>query len=1343
MRGKYFTYFAIVVLGTIGRSAEQILPAKADQLNAGLLQSVLNDNAPVTLTRIPTRFFTNLDSSESGNIVIEWQESSVQLGDFYFSRFPNVASGQFPRRIIPDTTPGDRKIVLNAGLDSLTTGIYYCIIVDAADPDSTSIEFNMVIEHHLSPGNFQPDTTTSGFLSWDPSHANTPFYHVIVSNRPVRLDNIDQDPDNEVIGINVIYQAITSNTFITYRESDPSGFFDNSKTPRLASGNTYYWMVFNNYGNNHALSSQLVTFAEVPRFVYSDPASEQPPPINRYPVDTLVTNIDTLTFSWSGVGNSSYHFYLYEETEQSGNVGSYLIFDTTIVTGDTSFTLPAADQLLVSTNYYWNVAAENGPFYSESTVDSFRYENTGSGILEVHTQTDAPGNPPLARVNLRIINLNGPSSNITYLTNESGNFDRPLSESSYRILAGKEGFSTLDTVVNIIRSQTTRLDLSLQSNPTFFSGRIQIPGNSVIPGVKLVSETTGNTYSVLGELRLSDPQTSEYTFRANVSPDTWTIYPFADGFKAVIGDTISRSITFGEYVELPVLDLETLPARITVNVTDDNNTGLHDVWLTFEKGLQQHTVFVTDFPFSFTVDPGSWTVRAEKQGYFSQAQQYQVEVADQQDVQLDVIMVRAGNLRGTTFSATGFPLPGVAVSAEPQDASGRAAQTNSNDAGVYGPLLLKPGTYRITAFKTDYSPAETTLTVTPYDSILYNPVLKENRSYVRGMIRNQFGAAVEGAIVHYIFGFSGGFSLPSDSEGNYILRVPSDVAISVFATRDGYATSDTVTLTVPENIIQQQDFVLFRLTSVISGIVKTLGAQNFDPLPGVAVSAVDTVSGQLIYRDSTDAAGHFKVYVDAGIFRILAEKEYYLKADRIVNVGSGDSLDIEFVLIKNYGTLHGKVLNGQGLPVSNVNIEARHTSSGLLSATVTDSAGKYSLTGLEPGENYNISATLLRHFIDPPEGYDCTVQGGDTSGFDFTVTRAIITDLQIVNTVKKLPNNHPTRFFYKAWQDDREITIDPPLWTISYPDSFIYKTANFSVVENGKLFPAIDALDAGITIIVTDTARDGGLSARLEDISIYAPLTRNDFFINPFRLRDHSGMVLEIDSSAIDAASGLEGIHLSRLPVAESKRVSAGTESFGDSYKLTGIDNLLKHIRLTLPVSDEAANIKITESSRNLNIGRWDDSQLTWEILPYSSISTFPYNSVSHTINSGGEYIVLVSSRPLGIRDLRILPNPFSPNLINRNDPFKRGLPGQIIRFTLTSLDLRRPFVTAQIFNINGELVRDLVLNEPQTKGTVALIWDGKTNSGSFARNGRYILRLRVQDFSGEKEELKTTVLIK
>jgi carboxypeptidase family protein/flagellar hook capping protein FlgD len=1350
MISKTLKAFIIIVLFVTAVSAQTIgLPFQKQNINLSLLLSPGNVKAAITLTQIPTKFYRNNDSTATGNITIQWDLPGIN-GDFYYSRFPNVAANlrsltTFPGDSILDDDNLDNSITFNVWDDSVTTGVYYCIIVNRSQGvDSTSIEFNMIIDHDLSPSNFSPDTTQTGDLSWVSSSPYTPYYHLIVSNKRLELTDDDNDGDREVKGINIIYQAITPNTSLTYRDSDPSGFYDNTKSPRLASGNTYYWILFNNYGNNPALSSDVISYGEVPNFVYDNPQSFQPAPQNLEPVSTSLTNLDTLQFRWSSVPGSNYHVYLYEEVEENNSVGSFLVFDTTITSGDTSVSILDANQLLVNTNYYWNVTAENSALFSASQIDSFSYSSVNTGKVRIETNVAIAGNPDLARVNIDIQLLGGNPSNLTYLTDESGKFNRELVAGNYTISAFKEGFNRLDTTVTIITNDSIDLVLNMTGNPTYFTGKIQIPSLTVIPKIKLLSPSLGDTMEVPGNLWYSGGTSAEYTFRANVMPGDWTLFPIADGYTAVAGDTADTTILFGDYLEIPfTFDLEEIPSRIITYVADDTGGVVYDFNLTFTKDANQQIFNGVNSPFIFPADPGIWTVTIDKAGYFSQSEHYQVEVFDRLDSRLDIIMIRSGDLSGTISDDSGQPLDFVTVEAIPQDALARYTQTTSAIDGSYN-LSLKPGDYQISAQKNGYSSADTLITITSQQTIIYNPVLIENKSFVSGVVTDTSGTPVLGARVNYLYDMGTGFSAPSDSAGNYLLAVPSNISVKVYATKSGWSTSDTITVNIPENQTETHNFIIYKLNSTITGTVETIDQSQLVPMSNVLISAIDTSTQQVIYIDTTDQNGTYKVFVDAGTFWVRAARQYYITQQDTITLNSGDSVSVDFIMNKNFGSVSGTVSTNLSAPLANQVVTARRSSTGAAIYDTTDENGAYNFAGLEPGEIYTFSTRKIRHFVSPRDGYTYFVLGGvDTIGFDFTLTRANITSIEIVNYNSELPNNVNTQFYYEAREGTEVVEIEPPVWRIEYPDTMLFETATFSSTTNGLFEPKLEALDAGFSISVEDTANGASVIATVPGFSIYSSLNRQMITNLNIELKDHTGMVLNVDRTDIDASTGIR-INLSRKIVPESKAISSEAESYGDSYNInTEVSSFLDPVILKLPIPVEVGTSAIENRSQGINVGVWSDNFLEWEILANSDLQTLPYYAVSNSITGTGEYIVLITSQPLGIHNIKILPNPFSPNLINFNDPLNRNLTGQVIAFDLTSLDIRQPFVTLKIYNMNGELVRELADQEPMIKGQVALIWDGKANNGATSRNGRYIVHLKVKDSTGEKEEIKSSVLVK
>ena len=164
-----------------------------------------------------------------------------------------------------------------------------------------------------------------------------------------------------------------------------------------------------------------------------------------------------------------------------------------------------------------------------------------------------------------------------------------------------------------------------------------------------------------------------------------------------------------------------------------------------------------------------------------------------------------------------------------------------------------------------------------------------------------------------------------------------------------------------------------------------------------------------------------------------------------------------------------------------------------------------------------------------------------------------------------------------------------------------------------------------------------------------------------------------------------------------------------------------------------------TFTTSRLGIGKWDKENANW--IAAENIKLHPIeNRISATIHTLGLYALLIQSKPLAIESIKFLPNPFSPDVDTDND----GYPGLSIHLTMSSTFSRTPFVTIKIYNMLGETVRELVEKGPFVKDTNNIVvWDGLTDDGRLARNGRYIIRTEIEDASGQTENTGTVVLIR
>lgn len=301
-----------------------------------------------------------------------------------------------------------------------------------------------------------------------------------------------------------------------------------------------------------------------------------------------------------------------------------------------------------------------------------------------------------------------------------------------------------------------------------------------------------------------------------------------------------------------------------------------------------------------------------------------------------------------------------------------------------------------------------------------------------------------------------------------------------------------------------------------------------------------------------------------------------------------------------------------------------------------------------------------------------------------------------------------------------------------------------TIDEQGLLVPTDASYIGPIGVTFTDVA--SGLSASTE-VAVFANVDGSQ----AYTLVDNQGMsiVLPQGSVPFPAEVGLidgraEGSKKRVFPAGSSDTYTVSDRiyrfTFRSDQALPG-DSLVVDAQLTLPVDP---SLRLHEGGKA--IGVFEPSTIQWTLVSGGgeafaktgaafqdgpTVSTQSFRKV-------GEYAILTQNQPLGIQHLSVLPSPFSPD----TGPVKIG-------YFLNTSDPPAN-VTIRIFNIRGELVRTLLDNDPQAPGRYGsrtgekeISWDGLTDDGTLARNGRYIIQVKVEDSTGEETEIIPVVLIK
>ncbi len=286
-------------------------------------------------------------------------------------------------------------------------------------------------------------------------------------------------------------------------------------------------------------------------------------------------------------------------------------------------------------------------------------------------------------------------------------------------------------------------------------------------------------------------------------------------------------------------------------------------------------------------------------------------------------------------------------------------------------------------------------------------------------------------------------------------------------------------------------------------------------------------------------------------------------------------------------------------------------------------------------------------------------------------------------------------------------------------------------IDSTGFFKPVDSLFIG-NVEVTALDKVSGKKG-ITDLTVYADVDST----SNMTLTDKDGMNLKIVPGSV------------MIPV----KVTLGKAQFGPAKKnyITDLTSYvvsdkqyfityLSDIKIAgdTTIKPMTLEIQIDPSLRAFEgaktIGYYNTTSNEWTIR---TTNPFGAASFSAEIISFGEYSILAENEPLGIKYAAVLPTPFSPKIA----PVQIG-------YKLNSLQPPAT-VTIKIFNMRGELVKNVIQNDLQMPGVYkpstisALAWDGKTNDGYEANNGRYIIQISAKDPSGEVTKLIPVVLVK
>jgi uncharacterized UPF0146 family protein len=136
-------------------------------------------------------------------------------------------------------------------------------------------------------------------------------------------------------------------------------------------------------------------------------------------------------------------------------------------------------------------------------------------------------------------------------------------------------------------------------------------------------------------------------------------------------------------------------------------------------------------------------------------------------------------------------------------------------------------------------------------------------------------------------------------------------------------------------------------TGSVKGVVKDSDSQ---PIEGARV-VVDTTNLQAI----TDSRGYYQLTsVPAGQRTLIASKSGYVSKSKVVNVGAGQTVTVDFKLASatSTGTVQGTVWDNNAQPIQDATVAVQGTEL----QTTTDSDGQYQITNVPAGQRTLIAS---------------------------------------------------------------------------------------------------------------------------------------------------------------------------------------------------------------------------------------------------------------------------------------------------------------------------------------------------------------------------------------------------
>jgi len=961
-------------------------------------------------------------------------------------------------------------------------------------------------------------------------------------------------------------------------------------------------------------------------------------------------------------------------------------------------------------------------------------------------------------------------------TSRSGGiFDIPgLTPGDYDISVSIRGFETAESpgCLTILPGSRETLDIELTGDEFTLLGSVRDIHDLPVAGAEVIASVDGAT-----DTTATDP-CGNYALNLSAA-SRCIVHTRAGGHHQAPAETVS--VVRGEAV---VVDFELIPQTNSVfGTASDGRTGAAvggaAVVLADSTGSEQRDSTSAGGAYLFSAQPGRHTLRVEKTGYALWGPREIVLTAGGsvfQDVVLNRLVTTA-DLSGTVTWGD-QPLSGARVTARSLDGETADTVWSGQDGGYLFAGLTAGQDYVLKASQDGFTDLSSGPVPLPSGGQIHD--LHFPRGRIAWSVTGQGGGPLAGVTVHLssegmdtIMVTDAGGGCGTDEHlgpgwyqagltagGDYLPVVPYEIDLEM-----DQARTEPVAMAIRHTPFPGDSAFSVGEAIAIHATVENPGDSTELSLsyrhPGETEWSIEAMTpdgkASLIRRERI-AGEHLTGVFGSGVTIYQAvipggahsgRLAYFIEARHHGRTYSRRSSPWELDVI-NKGTLRKVVLSPaeKRLPpelpyvfqLQTYDVQGHNLNYLLGAEHISWSLVK------GPGEIENTSQDpTLATFVSHEQGVavlEATVSlDGITLRTQAQVTcqSSVLGQLEIAGPAQsEIASGSQATFRYVAQDTSGRAMSIWPRWDIQ-PEG----AGSFTRSLNGDRFSFAPHADfiGQVRIFLTDSVTgetaeynaDGGMAGCDRGASVYYPLAGE---APGTAIGDRQGFRLIIPDSALTAGAATH-ISLRTPDIPDVKRYTPGHQIHGSIYEVgssspLGFD---RPVELILPVCDQAREMRSV-------IGRWDGQALEWIEVG----GTCGAGEICAPVDHFSQFAVLSVSEPLGWSDIRLLPNPFTPY-----DPY-----GLQLAFTLSSDRARKPFVTIRVYTMTGRLVRTICENEPIPKGIYPpgesfhdsrgediTLWDGRTDSGELARNGRYLIHFRADDSDGTVEKLLPVVLIK